>query len=210
MPELPFEIPPSLNSYLEQYASAPQKTTRRLETQLKKRGDDAVGHFLLAWFYYNQQMQEKAVHAALKAKIFAPGSPLFEKLHYFLSHPHLFDAWCTHGSSTEQKHLQYGMATPGPALDLDMLIQKLSEVKSTRIRYNPDDTPDENSSKMHDRSDDADNIVSETLARIHEQQGKFDAAIAAYTRLKMIKKERSSFYDERIAELRQKKEKNSG
>lgn len=203
MSELPFDIPPSLYSYLEQYESAPDKTTRRLEKQLQKRGADAVGYFLLAWFYYKQEKQAKAVNAALKAKIFAPGSPLFEKLHYFFSHPHLFKAWCTREARYDHASGGYGISKSGPVLDLDKLIEKLSEVESTRVWYEQDG-PGNHGSSMAEESDDVEDIVSETLAKIHEQQGKYQAAIEAYKRLKVTKKDKQSFYDERIAQLQQK------
>lgn len=204
MADLPFDIPPSLYSYLEQFESAPQKTTRRLEQQLQKRGADAVGYFLLAWFYHKQENQPEAVNAALKAKIFAPGSPFFEKLHYFFSHPNLFDAWCTQEAWNDHTLGGYGFSKSGPILDLDNLIEKLSKIESSRIRFNQDILSDEDSSSATEESDEVDDIVSETLAKIHEQQGKYKTAIKAYERLKVTKKERQSFYDERIEELKKK------
>ncbi|MDZ7693336.1 MAG: hypothetical protein U5K69_19840 [Balneolaceae bacterium] len=67
--------------------------TNKLKNHLKKRGPDAVGYFLLAWFYHVEGNKDKAIRAALKAKVFAPGSPLMDKLHYYLSHPDAFEAW---------------------------------------------------------------------------------------------------------------------
>lgn len=201
MAELPFDIPASLASYLEQYESAPEKTINRLEKQLQKRGADAVGHFVLAWFYHQQEKHQEAVDAALKAKLFAPGSPFFERLHYFFSHPQLFNAWCNYEETTGKATSAYDFSKTSPILDLDQLIKKLSKVESTRIKYDPD-APSNASSSVSDKSDNVDDIVSETLANIHEQQGKIDAAINAYKRLKVNNKEKQSFYNKQIKRLK--------
>lgn len=200
MTELPFDIPPSLFSYLEQYQSAPEKTTIRLEKQLQKRGADAVGYFLLAWFYHQQERHQQAVDYALKAKNYAPGSPFFENLHYFFSHPKLFDAWCNPSSATQDSANRYtAFRASGPLLDLDSLIEKLSDVESRRINFDPDAPA---GTSKPDKVDDTDDIVSETLATIYEQQGKLEAAINAYERLKIIKSERKSAFDKKIKELK--------
>ncbi|MBN2733031.1 MAG: hypothetical protein JXR26_11430 [Balneolaceae bacterium] len=201
MAELPFDIPASLASYLEQYDSAPEKTTNRLEKQLQKRGADAVGHLVLAWFYHQQEKHQQAVDAALKAKLFAPGSPFFERLHYFFSHPQLFNAWCNHKDSAGSTTNAYDFSQTGPILDLDQLIKKLSKVESTRIKFNPD-APSGDSSPASDESDNIDDIVSETLANIHEQQGKIDEAINVYQRLKVNNKEKKTFYNKQIKRLK--------
>ena len=93
MQELPFEIPQSLRSYVAQFENDPEKGIGNLESFLKKRGMDAVGYFLLSWLYINKGEKEQAVHYALKAKCFAPGSAFFQHLHYFIVHPDHFEAW---------------------------------------------------------------------------------------------------------------------
>jgi len=205
MPQLPFDIPKSLASYAEHFEDDPIKATTRLKKQLKKRGPDAVGHFLLAWFYHLKGMDEQAVDEALKARIFAPGSPFFQKLHYYLSHPKAFEAWTPeHDATTQSRNSALLPKDTGPVLDLDSLIERLSGVESKRIRpeepLEPDDTDEPIS------SDNVDDIVSETLADIHEKQGKIDAAIQTYERLKKINKENEQHYSNEIARLTKLKE----
>src|SRR5699024_7434783 len=131
MPQLPFDIPQSLASYAEHFEEHPQKATERLEKQLAKRGPDAVGYLLLAWFFFRQDKRERAIELAIKARIFAPGSPFLQKFHYYLSHPDLFDAWTPDAraaSATES------IDRNGPILDLDSLIEKLSKTKAQKIK----------------------------------------------------------------------------
>lgn len=203
MPQLPFEIPKSLTSYAEHFDKEPIKATTRLKKQLKKRGPDAVGHFLLAWFYHLKGMDDEAVDEALKARIFAPGSPFFEKLHYYLSHPNTLEAWTPERSATS-KSRSGQTADHGPVLDLDNLIQKLSAVESNRIK--PESSQPLESREKGKLSNDVSNMVSETLASIHENQGKIDAAIQTYKRLMELRKHKSKHYSEQISRLEKKKE----
>lgn len=201
MLQLPFDLPKSLISYAEHFEQSPQKATSRLKGQLKKRGPDAVGHFLLAWFYHLNGQNEEAVEQAIKAKIYAPGSPFFEKLHYYLVHPNLFEAWTPQAGasyssrSPDKTHLQ------GPVLNLDTLIERLAEVESERISISLEATEEDLDSTTVS-SDDTDDIASDTLANIHEAQGKTEAAIRTYKRLKRLNKDKSDFYDEKISELK--------
>ena len=208
MPQLPFEIPKSLTSYAEHFEDEPIKATKRLKKQLKKRGPDAVGHFLLAWFYHLEGMDEQAVDEALKARIFAPGSPFFQKLHYYLSHPQAFEAW-TPERVPRSKETPSISSNRGPVLDLDNLIQRLSEMESKRIKPDEDAVADGEPSKKAAKTDDVDDIVSETLAKIHEQQGKLDAAIRAYSQLKNVRQENADHYQEQINRLEKLKEEQS-
>lgn len=202
MPDLPFDIPQSLSSYAVQFDDNPTTATERLRKQLEKRGADAVGYFLLAWFYHLRDMNEKAVEESLKAKTLAPGSPFFEKLHYYLSHPHTFEAWTPSELSESDERPSDFENRHGPVLeDLDSLIQKLSEVESEKIKVPSSGNKDEQSDKKKP-VDEVDDIVSETLAGIHEQQGKTDAAIRTYERLKKLRKEKSDYYTEQISRLR--------
>jgi len=205
MPQLPFDIPKSLASYAEHFEEDPIKATTRLKKQLRKRGPDAVGHFLLAWFYHLKGMDDQAVEAALKARIYAPGSPFFQKLHYYLSHPKAFDAWTPDITGDTSQKTPGSSLEPGPVLNLDTLIQKLSDVESERIRPEKEDSTSQDDFDSKITTDDVDDIVSETLASIHEKQGKTDAAIRTYERLKELKKEKESFYNEQITRLQKKK-----
>lgn len=205
MPQLPFEIPKSLASYAEHFDDDPLKATTRLKKQLKKRGPDAVGHFLLAWFYHLKGMDDQAVEEALKARIFAPGSPFFQKLHYYLSHPKAFEAWTPETTIATSRKSSKPSNTPGPVLNLDSLIQKLSAVEDERIR------PKENHEEKGEvnkaiSTDNVDDIVSETLAEIHEKQGKMDAAIRTYQRLKQLNNHKREHYSDQIVRLQKLKE----
>lgn len=205
MPQLPFDIPKSLSSYAEHFDDDPIKATTRLKKQLKKRGPDAVGHFLLAWFYHLKGMDEQAVDEALKARIFAPGSPFFQKLHYYLSHPKAFEAWTPERDASTQKRSSTSLSEEaGPVLDLDSLIERLSEVESERIKAEKPLEPSDDNETLS--SDNVDDIVSETLAEIHEKQGKLDAAINTYQRLKKINKENKQRYSDEITRLEKLKE----
>lgn len=202
MPQLPFEIPKSLNSYAEHFEDDPVKATARLKKQLKKRGHDAVGHFLLAWFYHLRDMNEEAVDEALIAKIYAPGSPFFEKLHYYLSHPQIFQAWVPKSSGSAVKKIR-SPKEPGPVLkNLDSLISRLSKVESKGIRM--PDLPQKEipESKL---SDNVDDIVSETLALIHEKQGKIEDAIRTFQQLKKLNHEKKDFYNRQILRLQEER-----
>ena len=202
MSDLPFEIPKSLASYVEHFEDDPLNATTRLKKQLKKRGPDAVGYFLLSWFYHLKGMDDKAVEEALKAKTLAPGSPFFEKLHYYLSHPNRFEAWEPVSSEGNSSASSTAGHTTGPVLeDLDMLIQQLSEVEAVRMSIQTGERL-EGKAAWDSASDDTDDIVSETLARIHEDQGKTDAAINIYERLTKLNKEKKDYYKEQIARLK--------
>jgi len=210
MSQLPFELPKSLVSYAEHFQQKPQNAILRLERQLSKRGPDAVGHFLLAWFYHLQNRNEEAVEQALKAKIFAPGSPFFEKLHYYLVHPDRFDAWTPESGRTIKSKTGTTSSEAGPVLNLDALIEKLADVESERITLSED--PQSKSSFSSDTGE-TDDIVSDTLANIHETQGKTEAAIRTYTRLKKLNKHKKEYYEEKIAglkEIQKKREEEAG
>ncbi len=208
---LPFEIPKSLASYAEQYERKPEKTIKRFKKQLQRRGPDAVGYLMLAWFHYQQKDREKAVDYALKAKTLAPGSPFFDKLHYFFSHPQTFDAWRSPATNSAGFPNRASKDLPGrgykfsSSTDLNSLIEKLSKVESKRIQIDADRA---SGSKVQAfDAQEVDSIVSETLAKVHEEQNNYAAAIHTYQILKMVKKDRADFYDERIAKLEELKSK---
>lgn len=208
MPQLPFKIPKSLASYADHFEKEPIKATKRLKKQLKKRGPDAVGHFLLAWFYHLEGMDEQAVDEALKARIFAPGSPFFEKLHYYLSHPNTFEAWTPDTEPTSTQPNTRSIDEPGPVLNLDSLIQKLSSVESKRIRPDQKEESKDQADKMIS-TDNVDDIVSETLAKIHERQGKIEAAIRTYERLQKLRPNKKEEYQHEIIRLKDLQEKDN-
>ena len=196
MRDIPFSIPESLASYVVQFESDPERTIERLKKQLQKRGPDAVGYFLLAWFYHRREMRDNAIECALKAKTFAPGSPFFDKLHYFFSHPKMFEAWrySTNKHSLAETSF-YSNTGAGPILDLNTLIEKLSKVESRKLRREDIDSA---SKAKISQNDDSDDIASETLAKIHEQQQKYEAAIKTYKKLLDINPDKKEHYQEEI------------
>ena len=199
MKQLPFNIPQSLSSYAERFEDAPDKAIRKLQKHLKKRGPDSVGHFLLAWFYHLQGDNKQAIREALKAKTYAPGSPLMKHLHYFLVHPELFDAAVpVQNYSSGKKLLQSTRSSP--ILDLDRLIAMLEEVESQRIRIPAEGEPYDDSD-WGEEAEDVEEIVSETLARIHIKQGKKDEAIKMYERLIQINDDKADYYKDEISKI---------
>jgi tetratricopeptide (TPR) repeat protein len=200
MPELPFNIPQSLNSYAEIFEQDAEKAISKLKKQIKKRDPDAVGHFLLAWFYHLQDNQKEAIREALKAKTFAPGSPLMEHLHYFLVHPEKFKAAIPSTRYSEEKKLSQGRRS-SPILDLDRLIEMLEAVESQRIQM---PTGDEgNDEDLSTESNEVEDIVSETLAKIHVTQGNKNEAIKMYERLIVTNEDKADEYQQTISKLKE-------
>ncbi|WP_018126971.1 hypothetical protein [Balneola vulgaris] len=201
MADLPFNIPQSLRSFNERFEQEPEVAITKLSKHLKKRGPDAVGHFLLAWFHHLRDNKKEAIKEALKAKTYAPGSPLMEHLHYFLVHPEKFNAAVPVQSfSTEQRKLDHSKRT-SPILDLDSLIAMLEAVESNRIRIPTDDEPFDDTNLAED-AEEVEDIISETLAKIHVMQGKKNQAIEMYEQLKSIHPEKSEHFQSEIEKLK--------
>lgn len=199
MADFPFNIPRSLASYVERFDEDPATITGKLKKHLKKRGPDAVGHFLLAWFYYLQEKQSDAIREALKAKTYAPGSPLMEHLHYFLMHPEKFEAAVPERSMGGERRVMRQAKRTSKILDLDRLIELLEAVESQRISI-PEDNGAEPVDLSKDSSD-VDDLVSETLAGIHVAQGRKKEAIRMYKKLIDIKPDKAEDFKNRIEEL---------
>jgi len=199
MSQLPFNIPQSLSSYVERFESDSDAAISRLKTHLRKRGPDAVGHFLLAWFYHLTNENKLAIKEALKAKTYASGSPLMQHLHYFLVHPELFEATIPiHHYSSSDKLLQANRTSP--ILDLDALISMLEEVESKRIRIPTGDEPF-NDADLAETASDVEDIASETLAKIHVMQGNKKEAIKIYRQLIKLNVDKEDHYNEQIKKL---------
>ncbi len=199
MQQLPFNIPKSLSSYVEKFDEDPTGITKKLHRHVKKRDPDAVGHFLLAWFYHLQQKNQAAIKEALIAKTYAPGSPLMEHLHYFLVHPELFEASVPSAQYSSQKKLQQASRT-SPILDLDRLIEMLEAVESQRIQIPMDGEVDD--TDLTENSTEVEDIISETLARIHVNQGNKSEAIKMYERLITINEDKAEEYTSEISRLK--------
>ncbi|MEX2362249.1 MAG: hypothetical protein WD597_01445, partial [Balneolaceae bacterium] len=145
---------------------------------------------------------------ALKAKTYAPGSPLMDHLHYFLVHPEKFDAAIpvqTYASANTR--LQQGTRI-SPILDLDKLIALLEEVESHRIKIPADGEPF-NDADLSKEAEEVDDVVSETLAKIHSNQGRKKEAIKMYERLIDKNQDRAELYFDEIEKLKDPKEKKS-
>ncbi len=199
MQTLPFNIPKSLSSYIEKFDDDPKGITKKLHRHIKKRDPDAVGHFLLAWFYHLQDQNKTAIKEALIAKTYAPGSPLMEHLHYFLVHPELFEASVPTTQYSSQRKLQQASRT-SPILDLDRLIEMLEAVESQRIQISLDEDVDE--TDLSEDSTEVEDIISETLAKIHVTQGNKSEAIKMYERLITINEDKAEVYNSEISKLK--------
>ena len=84
-------------------------------------------------------------------------------------------------------------------LDLDRLIELLEAVESQRLNYSYEEVSDEDLSQ---NSSDVAEIISETLARIHEAQGNKKEAIHMYERLVTVNEEKADTYTSKIEELK--------
>lgn len=198
-------VPESYQIYLDQFDSDPEGTLTKLENHVTKRNSGAVGYYILAVLSRNAGRMSDAVRYALSAKILAPGSEFFRRLPYFIQHPDYFDAWIpveqVHPGSRKKK--QETQSTH-PIRDLDLLISKLSEAETKRIQIPKADIDAEKSTEdLSQRSADVDDIVTETLALIHEKQGNYTAAINVFKQLRLSKSSNREHYDEQILRLQE-------
>ncbi|MEX1010624.1 MAG: hypothetical protein WDZ29_01040 [Balneolaceae bacterium] len=200
MESISSNIPRSLQPYLEQFRKEPERAIQRLEKRLKKRGPDAAAWYLLSWLCYSGGRREDAIRAAWNAKILAPGSPAMEHLHYFMTHPKTFRAWQPDGLVAISPPAARRESAGLPSLDLDQLIDRLSDEKATRIRI--DESAPEPDEDLGVESSRVEDIVTETLAQIHEQQGNKEAAIVTYERLMDLYTHKSGHYRAQIERLK--------
>jgi len=193
------QIPKSYQSYLEQFEENPDKAINRLTTRIEKRNTGAVGYFFLAWLHFRNKNKEKALEAALSAKIMAPGSRFMDRLPYFIQHPHAFNAWQPKKAVTEKKSSNSNSEDAYPIHDLDLLISKLSSIEPRRMSEK-----DLKKGDQHDLSKESvqvEDIVTETLAVIHEKQENYSAAIKTYKRLITENSSKKEYYKEQIDRL---------
>jgi tetratricopeptide (TPR) repeat protein len=207
MKSLPSNIPRSLHSYVELYKDDPDRAIGKLRKQIDRRGPDAVGHYLLAWFYHRKGERREAIRAAWKAKIYAPGSPVMEQFHYYMTHPDAFNAWTPADTMKRHRNIRSPHKLTHSISDLDALITKLSSVESRRIRLDASPDPGEDVPDLSEQSSQVDDIVTETLAVIHEKQGNLSQAIETYQKLtKLNDGEKADEYEKKIRDLRARQE----
>lgn len=196
----PLPLPASLASYNELFVKSPDEAIKRLEAQFKKRVSDPVCSVLLAWFYYQTKQTEKAMEYAVKAKVFAPGSPSMSFAPYYLEHPSGFDAWTPdHTYSTE---------LPGffvdRVLSLDELIERLSSAESSKIMITEhSDVPVDAETEQGDTP--IAPYATETLANIYEKQGETELASAIYEILLSKGGDKADHYRAKLNQLRSPK-----
>jgi tetratricopeptide (TPR) repeat protein len=196
------QIPKSFQGYIDQFDTDPETAINRLEAHVSKRNTGAVGYFFLAWLYHRHGDHKQAVRSALQAKMFAPGSKLMERLHYLLVHPRSFDAWEPEPEPVNFKRDNHQNDRGHPIQDLDSLIAKLSSVDKKRIKP---DLSDKEQPDLSEQSSNVDDIVTETLAVIHEKQKNYNAAIETFKKLRRTNSAKKEYYDEQIFRLQQKK-----
>lgn len=202
MDSFPFELPESLATYVDQFENDPQKAIKKLEYQIQRLGNDAVAHFVLAWFYYKTGKMDKAIDYALKSKTYAPGSPFFEYLHYYLIHPQAFKAWIPE-NIYKDSHFKTSFDLKIDLLqDLDTLIKRLTEAENNRIKIDNDQQKTENKD-LSIASQSVDDIASETLAQIYKEQGENQEAIKIYKKLCEVHPENKERYLEQINDLKE-------
>jgi len=197
MNSFPFKLPDSLNSHLELFEKQPEKAIGSLQRHLKRRGNDAVGYFLLGWFYLQTGSKEKALYYANMARAFAPGSPFFHYLPYYFQHPKSFEAWVPEHQNGPQTALKSKKQKNRFFLDIDALISRLSHPDAKKIRLDAVSGED----LKHVPFKDGDGIATPTLAKIYEQQKQYREAIKTYKKLIELKPENKMQYQEEIDRL---------
>ncbi len=85
------------------------------------------------------------------------------------------------------------------ALNLDLMIEKLSYAENNRITIVPD--PEDNRN-LGEKSEKVGDIASETLARIYEKQKKFSDALRTFNKLKQSRPHKADFYQQEIDRIR--------
>ncbi len=211
MLSFPFEIPPSLYSYLEKFDEQPERITGKLANHLSRRGQDPIGQFLLAWFYLHQEDKESALKHAIKAKAYAPGSPLLEYLPYFIRHPETFSAWQPSTKSPDEQITESVFSQPRypeSDMDLDTLIEQISRVDPEKMGGEKSEAAEEGAEQkdLSVGTDDVDDIVSETLADIYEKQNQFQQSIRVYRQLIELHPEEKEKYLQAIDRLEKRME----
>lgn len=200
--ELPTgQVPGSYQIYLDQFDSDPDGTLQKLENHVSKRNSGAVGYYFLAVLSRKAGKNADALKFALSARILAPGSTFFKRLPYFIQHPDLFQAWVPRQKPAVPGNNPMKTDSTHPIRDLDLLITKLSEADKKRIKIPENKKEIEDHRDLSKSSANVDDIVTETLALIHEKQGNFEASIKVYKQLRLANSAKRDHYDKQIIRL---------
>lgn len=202
MMDFPFQLPKSLSGYIESFVNDPDKTIEKLDAHLKKRGYDAVGYFLLSWFYLNKDNKAKAIEYALVAKTYAPGSPFLEYLHYFFTHPDAFAAFVPKDVSRDGKKIKKSISVTNFLIDLETLISRISQIEGQKISLKT--TSENEDIDLSIQSIDIDDLATETLANIHAMQGNTENAVLIYKRLIEKEPSKKDYFETKISDLKGK------
>ncbi len=193
-----YQIPDSYKTIIDKFENDPEAAITSLKSRVEKRNAGAIGYFFLAWLYLKNNDTENAIEAAWNARVRAPGSRYINSLHFFIEHPNRFDAWLPQYQRPVFNREIQKILISHPIQDLDTLISKLSSVDSVKIRPG---TKDKVERDLSAESADVDDIVTETLAVIHEKQENFEAAIHAYQRLIETNPDRKDYFMKQINRL---------
>lgn len=195
-----YQIPESYKSTIEKFGDDPDGAIASLKNRVEKRNAGAIGYFFLTWLYLKNNDIDNAIEAAWQARVRAPGSHFINRLHYYIEHPDRFEAWKPQQNRPYFNRILQKTTVSHPIQDIDTLITKLSSVENTRIRLASTDKKNEPDLSMD--SANVDDIVTETLAVIHEKQDNFDAAINAYQRLINMNPDREDHFIKQINRLK--------
>lgn len=220
MKSFPFDLPDSLKSHLELFEKDQDKAIYMLQRHLTRRGYDAVGYFLLGWFYLMQEKRDEALECAVKARSYAPGSPFFMYLPYYFQHPALFDAWLPeqHGTPASIAYQQQN-SSDSFFVDIDSLISRLSRRPGHRPAGSEEAQADPALSSSGSSEQSKPTPVqrpgrrpTRTLALIYEQQEEYGKAIETYRQLRQGSKDtlEQARYQDEIYRLQEEISENNG
>lgn len=179
--QYPYTFPDRYQTFISSFKSDPNEAIKKLEKQLNKQIDDLLGYVLLSLFYASNDQLQKALEIADTLRFLAAGSKFYLTFAYKLSHPNGFDAWVPEDIIPFKAQQSHSFIA-APAIELDQMIEALSQVESTRIDItkNSHIDPDEDLSAQ---SKQAKEIITSTLAEIYENQKQYELAIDIYNKM---------------------------
>jgi hypothetical protein len=147
----------------------------------------------------------------INEEVISPGEFLPDKFYTYSQWLHFFRYDATEKNAAaietepkEQPKVQEADRSFGATmqLELESIDRIVSSIKIKMEESAKDISPEELAKKSLELNED---IVSETLARIYEEQGKHDKAIRQYVKLSLIYPDKVAFFAARIKELKGKK-----